>query len=298
MSADLPVPASSSPETLRISSRKTGRYAESFEGEVGFLALRPPAPTDPELPEPDARHPRAGVRVRRRRRLQLIAATQHGLFTSRQAASAGLDRRARHHHLTYGNWRRTEAPGVMRLSGWPADPAERCRAWLLWADSGAALTSWTALELLGCTVAGPRTPVCLAVPEPATYEGVRRLRAARRVLAQLAAGDPNAPKVHPSGVVHGPPAELHRLPMGGTTLEVEGMAVRSGAEAMCAAVSAFDGGRASCALTLDLMDELIAAGRLDQWTLARTAVAMGVTAVRDHLWPRFSSPADRATGVQ
>jgi len=245
---------------------------------------------------PDAEHPRAGVRVRRRRRLQLVAATQHGLFTTRQAARAGLDRRARHHHLTYGNWRRTEAPGVLRLSGWPADPAERFRAWLLWAGRGAALTSWTALELLRCTVAGPRTPVGLAVPEPVTYDDLRRLRAARRVLDQLAVGAPGAPPVYPSGVVHGPPAQLHRLPVGGTAVDVDGMAVRSGAEAMCAAVSSIDGGPASSALTLDLMDHLVVSGHLDQWELARTAVDVGVTAVRDHLWERLSPTADRAAG--
>ena len=73
------------------------------------------------------------------------------------------------------------------------------------------LTVATALELLGCTVAGPRTPVGLAMPSPVTRNDVRRRRAARRVLQQLAEGAPTAPTVHPSGVLYGAPPALRPL---------------------------------------------------------------------------------------
>lgn len=217
------------------------------------------------------------------------------MFTTRQAAAAGLDRRARHHHLTYGNWRRTEAPGVFKLVGWPSDDLERCRAWLLWAGPGAALTSWTALELLGCTVAGPRTPVGLAMPSPVTRNDVRRRRAARRVLQQLAEGAPTAPTVHPSGVRYGAPAALLPLVPGHPASCVDGLAVRPATEAMCAAVVEL-GSRCSRSVVLGVMDQLVDAGHLDRWVLARTAVLMGITPVRDHLWSQMCPTPDVATG--
>ena len=113
------------------------------------------------LPVPDDLHPTAGVRVRRRRRLHLIAAQHGGCFTIAHTREAGYDRRARHHHLSYGNWRRTDAPGVYRLTGWPIDPAEPYHAWLLWAGAGAELTSWSALDVSGVldVLPGPLTVV-------------------------------------------------------------------------------------------------------------------------------------------
>ena len=121
----------------------------------------PSHPVDPALPVPTTARPGLGTRVGRRRRLDAIAATQHGLFTVDQARSVGLDRKARHHHLSYGNWRRTAAPSVFRLARWPDDAHENFRAWQLWAGPRSALTSWSGLELLGRTTLGPRSTVHL-----------------------------------------------------------------------------------------------------------------------------------------
>lgn len=137
---------------------------EAVLASANFPSAHPP---DPDLPVPTPEHPGLGTRVGRRRRLMAIASSQEGCFTVAQARSVGLDRRARYHHLSYGNWRRTAAPSVFRFSHWPADPFEHLRAWLLWAGPSAALTSWSALEVLGRTTVGPHATVHLVVgPHP------------------------------------------------------------------------------------------------------------------------------------
>ena len=132
-------------------------------------------PVEPDLPRPTAERPGLGTRVERRRRLIHIAAPQAGCFTIAQARAAGNDRRARHHHLSYGNWRRTLAPGVFRLVRWPPDPFEHLRVWLLWAGPGASLTSWSALEVLRRTISGPRAAVHVIEPAGIVRRNDRRL---------------------------------------------------------------------------------------------------------------------------
>ncbi len=211
-------------------SRKTGRFGSSGDegadapilhvDEVVAAAHFPPShPSDPNLPVPTPERPKLGTRVGRRRRLQALAATQEGCFTVAQARAAGLDRKARHHHLSYGNWRATVAPGVFRLSHWPDDPHENVRAWLLWGGPGAALTSWSALELLGRTVVGPHATVDLLLGPRPGWRNDRRQR------------------VPDSADRSTPPARLHdRRAPELADLTISGMAVRPVEEALAAAL--------------------------------------------------------------
>jgi len=201
---------------------------------------------DPDLPVPTSAMPNKGRRVGRRRRLLRVAAGQEGLFTVAQAFDAGLDRRARYHHLAYGNWRRTEAPQVFRLSGWPPDRHERLRAWLLWAGPHALLTSWTALGLAGLTGPGPADPIDLEIPFGAGRPGRRRWH---RLLRQLE--DSGATDL----------VRLHRSVTGAETggvSDVDGLRLRPPAEAVCAAILS---GRPSVAL--GLATELLDSGLVD-----------------------------------
>jgi hypothetical protein len=239
-----------------------------FVGEgPRFPGLAPPRRADPDLPTPDQQHPRAGVRVRRRRRLQSVAAVQHGLFTVDQARDAGLDRRARHHHLSYGNWRRSAAPGVLRLCGWPDDEHEDHRAWLLWGGPGAALTSWTALELHRVTVAGPRAPIELGLPAPRTDEEHRaRVRQVDRLSS--------------SGSVHRPPPRLHRSRHRAPVTEVDGLRVLPIADALCAAAAG------SPSTAIPLVDHLIERGRVDRHDVFDVALRMQPNPLLEHLFRR------------
>ena len=229
-------------------SRKTGRSAGFVGGVSGvsFEHLHPPQPRDPDLPVPTAAMPNKGVRVARRRRLLKVAGSQAGLFTTAQAMAAGLDRRARYHHLTYGNWRTTVAPRVFRLTGWPPDPHERFRAWLLWAGPGALLTSLTALGLAGLIASGPGVPVDLEVSFG--RDRVSRQRHARLVRQLDDAGANRLVHLHPA--------------VPGTTIEVAGLALRPPAEAICATVNH----RRSTNAVI-LAEALLDSGHLDQGDL-------------------------------
>lgn len=252
--------------------------------------LRPPPVVDPDLPVPDRDHPRAGVRVGRRRALHAVAALQHGLFTTAQAARAGLDRRARYHHLTYGNWRRTEAPGIFRLAGWPPDPHERLRAWLLWGGPDAAITGWYCLEAHRLTVAGPRCTIDLSLPRARTYDGHRRDLAARRRLSAVLEGRPGAPKVLPSPASNGPPVRLHRRrPSASSVDTADGLRLRPPEDAICDLVS--EG--SSTELVLSLMDELVRLGRLDALAMIAAATEGSHLRVRDHLFVRLREGSSR-----
>ena len=209
-------------------------------------------PLDPDLPRPTEAMPNKGVRVARRRRLLRVAAAQEGLFTVAQAFAAGLDRRARHHHLSYGNWRRTAAPDVFRLVGWPADRHERLRCWLLWAGPGAVLTSWTALGVTGITTGGPGVPVDVEVPGGHDRPSRRRRQ---RLLRQL----------DESGAVGD--VRLHRS-VQGPVLHVDGLAVRPPAGAICAAIS-----RHRPEVALALAAELLGSGHLEAADLGDAARA-------------------------
>jgi hypothetical protein len=209
--------------------------------------------------------PRKGVRVARRRRLLLVAGTQCGLFTTAQAAEAGLARSARHHHLTYGNWRPTTAPHVFRLAGWPPDEHERLRAWLLWAGAGAHLTSWTALGLAGLVGTGPRVPVDVEIPFTPNRAGRRR----RQVLLRQvdAAGATRQVQIHRA--VH---ARAHCI---------DGLLARPPAAALCAAIAV--PGSIALALAEDLLDR----GHLEMGDLMDASRTTGCTRLMEMLFRRL-----------
>jgi len=63
--------------------------------------------------------------------LYTLAESQQGLFTARQAVSAGYDRRNHSYHLARGNWVH-EARGIYRLSQFPTSPEADYVLWSLW----------------------------------------------------------------------------------------------------------------------------------------------------------------------
>lgn len=262
-------------------SRKTGRSGNGgvevsrTRGRFGVVE-----PVDPDLPVPTEAMPNKGKRVGRRRRLLRVAAEQAGLFTVAQAFDAGLDRRARHHHLTYGNWRRTEAPQVFRLTGWPPDRHERLRAWLLWAGPQALLTSWTALGLAGLAGSASAVPVDLEIPFRVDRAGRRRRHRLFRQLEDSGA----------AGSVR-----LHRA-VTGAERTVDGLRFRPPAEAVCAAI---DHGRSSVALAL--ASELLDSGLVEPGELSIAARTVHCSQVTELLVCRLAgrrtaTPAGSAPG--
>lgn len=249
-------------------SGKTGRFGKVSDEctEGGRPARWATGLVDPDLPVPTPEMPRKGVRVARRRRLLRIAGDQVGLFTKAQAAEAGLDRRARHHHLSYGNWRHTEAPDVFRIAGWPPDPHERLRSWLLWAGAGSKLTAWTALGLAGIVGWGPAVPVDLEVPFAPGRVGQRRRSRLRQQLGAL--GPVPLVKLHPA------------LP--GGAVPVDGMAVRAPAEAMCAAIDT------RSPIAMDLAGALLERGVLGRRDLSIASQVVGCDRLGELLFRRAS----------
>lgn len=263
----------------RFSGRPDHRPAapSRFSGRSGEMAE-----ADMALPVPDDLHPTAGVRVRRRRRLHLIAAQHGGCFTIAHTREAGYDRRARHHHLGYGNWRRTDAPGVYRLTGWPIDPAEPYHAWLLWAGAGAELTSWSALDVSGVldVLPGPLTVVTPGEehpraerPDPRAPVHLVRPGTTRRRRDRVPQADPALVRVHLPGDA--------ALP----SVVIDGLPSRSVEESLCIALKTSVGAVAVYAgrLTERLLDE----GIVDLRTMLDTARHCRSTRMLDLLWPRI-----------
>ena len=259
---------------------KTGRFdsvgeegpdgpAVHVDDVVAAANFPPSHPHDPNLPVPTPDHPGLGTRVGRRRRLQAVAATQEGCFTVVQARAAGLDRGARHHHLSYGNWRRTVAPGVLRLSHWPDDPHENLRAWLLWAGPGAALTSWSALELLGRAVVGPHATVDLLLgPHPGWRNDRRR----------------SVPHTADRAT---PPARLHHVrDIELADLTISGMAVRPVEDALATALMTAPSGSAMERLALELVLREVAADAEARIRLLLTARSMSATRLTELIYDR------------
>ncbi len=77
-----------------------------------------------------------------------VAASQEGLFTTRQAAAAGYSDPLLAHHQKAGNITRIRR-GIYRLVHFPPGEHEDLVAAWLWADSAAVLSHQTALSLHG-----------------------------------------------------------------------------------------------------------------------------------------------------
>ena len=60
-----------------------------------------------------------------------IANGQAGIFSAKQAVSAGFDRRNHHYYLREGQWER-EHRGIYRLVHFPRDPSQQYVVWSLW----------------------------------------------------------------------------------------------------------------------------------------------------------------------
>jgi predicted transcriptional regulator of viral defense system len=60
-----------------------------------------------------------------------VAQLQHGLFTAKQAKTAGYSEQAQHHHAKTGNWVR-EHRGIYRLSRYPQSEWANLMLWQLW----------------------------------------------------------------------------------------------------------------------------------------------------------------------
>lgn len=90
-------------------------------------------------------------------RLQAVASTQHGLFTSRQAAELGASARALE-YATHRGWLRSVRPGVYAFAGLPPMPWEAVMAAALAAGSGAAVAYTSAAVIHRFHGIRPKTP--------------------------------------------------------------------------------------------------------------------------------------------
>ena len=83
-----------------------------------------------------------------RRRLFEIAAQQGGYFTAAQAKQAGYSYQAQAHHVTVGNWLRTDR-GLFRLAEWVPDVHDELARWTLWSRGRGVVSHATALSVHG-----------------------------------------------------------------------------------------------------------------------------------------------------
>lgn len=91
-----------------------------------------------------------------------VAASQEGLFTTRQAAAAGYSDPLLAHHRKAGNIARIRR-GIYRLVHFPPGEHEELVAAWLWTDSAAVLSHQTALSLHGLSDSLP-AQIHLTVP--------------------------------------------------------------------------------------------------------------------------------------
>lgn len=97
-----------------------------------------------------------------RRRLQSLAAEQHGYFTAAQALEIGYSYQAQKHHVSYGNWTRVDR-GLFRIPEWPASEHDHLVRWTLWSGGVAVVSHATALSVHGLGDFDPAV-VHLSVP--------------------------------------------------------------------------------------------------------------------------------------
>lgn len=98
-----------------------------------------------------------------RRKLQKLAAHQHGYFTAAQAVEVGYSHQAQKHHVDYGNWTRVDR-ALFRIPEWPADQYDNLVRWTLWSGGVAVATHATALAVHGLGDIDPAV-VHLSVPK-------------------------------------------------------------------------------------------------------------------------------------
>lgn len=79
-----------------------------------------------------------------RRRLAVLAATQSGYFTAKQALGVGYSYQAQKYHADRGNWQRVDR-GVFRLPEWPVSQHDDLVRWSLWSRGKAVVSHETAL---------------------------------------------------------------------------------------------------------------------------------------------------------
>ncbi|MEP7313641.1 MAG: type IV toxin-antitoxin system AbiEi family antitoxin domain-containing protein [Pseudomonadota bacterium] len=100
-----------------------------------------------------------------------VAASQEGLFTTRQAAAAGYSDPLLAHHQKAGNIARIRR-GIYRLVHFPPGEHEELVAAWLWAESAAVLSHQTALSLHGLS---DSLPAQIHLTLPSAWQQ-RRLR--------------------------------------------------------------------------------------------------------------------------
>lgn len=87
-----------------------------------------------------------GDRQARRRRVQDIARTQGGYFTTAQALAAGYPYQAQTYHVDRGNWQRVDR-GLFRFPEWPVSEHEDLIRWTQWSGARGIVSHETALSV-------------------------------------------------------------------------------------------------------------------------------------------------------
>lgn len=110
-----------------------------------------------------------------------VAASQEGLFTTRQAASAGYSDPLLAHHQTAGRITRIRR-GIYRLVHFPAGEHEELVAAWLWTESTAVISHQSALSLHGLS---DSLPAQIHLTLPVSWRQ-RRLRVPKGLVLQFA----------------------------------------------------------------------------------------------------------------
>lgn len=97
-----------------------------------------------------------------RRKLQRLAADQHGYFTAGQALEIGFSYQSQKYHVDYGNWTKV-GRGLFRVPDWPVGEHDHLVRWALWSGGKAVVSHITALSVHGLGDVDPAT-VHLSVP--------------------------------------------------------------------------------------------------------------------------------------
>jgi hypothetical protein len=108
---------------LDASSERIITYLSARNVAIRFLLF--------QVPEHATSHPALQVQVPSKHLLFDIARKQGGMFTAKQAETAGFQRRNHAYHVSMGNWVR-EVRGVYRLDPFPVDEHKSLILYSLW----------------------------------------------------------------------------------------------------------------------------------------------------------------------